>query len=256
VCFLGKVGDDAEGNWLLRAFAEEAVDTRGVRVQPGARTASCFIAVDRQGQRVIYALGGAAILEDPAELDTTLISSARLLFIADALVDVAKTACQATRASHAPVVFAPGGLMVSAGEAYLKPLMEQAEVLIVSRAEANQLTEESRLAQAVERLASWGPRVVIITLGAEGALLFSGSTQTQIPAYPVERVRDTTGAGDAFAAGVIAGYLKGLDWSSAARLGCILAAAKIEHVGPRAGYLQPEQVNQLYQKLEMEGHFR
>jgi ribokinase len=239
----------------LRAFSEENVDIRGVRVQPGARTASCFIAVDRQGQRVIYALGGAAILEDPAELDISMISSARLLFIADALVEVAVAACQAARTSHAPVVFAPGGLMASAGASYLKPLIEQAEVLIAAQAEASQLTGERHVARAAARLAGWGPQAVMITLGPEGALLFSGSTQTQIPPYPVERVRDTTGAGDAFAAGVIAGYLKGLDWAGAAHLGCALAAAKIAHVGPRSGYLQPEQVNQLYQKLETEGHF-
>ncbi len=256
VCFLGKVGDDAEGSWLLRAFADENVDTQGVRVQQGARTASCFIAVDRQGQRVIYALGGAAILERPAELDLALISSARLLFIADALSEVAEAACQAARSSRVPVLFAPGGLMAAAGHGFLEPILAQTEVLIVSHAEANRLAGESQASLAAKKLARWGPRVVMITLGHDGAMLYRPPTYTHIPAYPVDKIYDTTGAGDAFAAGVIGGYLDGLDWVGAAHLGCALAAAKVEHLGPRGGTLQPEQIARLYQELEREGYLR
>lgn len=252
VSFLGKVGDDADGRWLLRAFAEENVDTRFMRLQTGARTASCFIAVDGQGRRVIYSLGGTAILESPQELEVNCIASARLLFIADAIISVAALACQIARTNQAMVVFAPGGLMISAGKASLEPVLEQAEVFIANQTEALNLTQERDPARAAARLASWGPQVVMITLGEQGALLLEGSHKVHIPPRPVKVVRDTTGAGDAFAAGVVAGYLAGLDWEAAAAQGCAAAAAKITQLGARSGFPRQEQPDKLDQSRKGE----
>jgi sugar/nucleoside kinase (ribokinase family) len=56
-----------------------------------------------------------------------------------------------------------------------------------------------------------------------------------VPSFAVPDAQDTTGAGDGFAAGLIAGFLEGLDWEEAARLGCAVAALKIRHLGARSG---------------------
>jgi ribokinase len=58
---------------------------------------------------------------------------------------------------------------------------------------------------------------------------------TYVSPFAVPDAQDTTGAGDAFAAGLIAGFLEGLDWEAAARMGCAVAALKIRHVGARSG---------------------
>jgi sugar/nucleoside kinase (ribokinase family) len=66
-----------------------------------------------------------------------------------------------------------------------------------------------------------------------------------VPSFDVPDAQDTTGAGDGFAAGLIAGFLEGLDWEAAARMGCAVAALKIRHVGARSGLPSREEVQSL-----------
>jgi sugar/nucleoside kinase (ribokinase family) len=113
--------------------------------------------------------------------------------------------------------------------------LEQVDVLLVSRTEAAEWTGLASPAEAIRQLGRMGPPVVIQTLGAEGAMVLANGRTTEVPAFPGPPARDTTGAGDAFAAGLIAGFLEGLDWEAAARMGCAVAALKIRRVGARSG---------------------
>jgi sugar/nucleoside kinase (ribokinase family) len=90
-----------------------------------------------------------------------------------------------------------------------------------------------------------GLLVVVETLGPEGALVASGAGLVRVPSFDVPDAQDTTGAGDGFAAGLIAGFLEGLDWEEAARMGCAVAALKIRHVGARSGLPSREEVRSL-----------
>ncbi len=78
---------------------------------------------------------------------------------------------------------------------------------------------------------SWGPRIVVITLAEEGAVVYDGESFTRIPAYPADCV-DATGAGDTFAAGFMYGHLRGLPPETCALWGTATASIMIEHVGP------------------------
>ncbi len=234
VRFLGVVGDDEGGQMLLRAFNEAGVDSSCIRVLKGERSAACFIAVDSSGQRMIFALGGAALYQKAEEISPGWLQTARVLYITDAYQEVAIAALTGL-GGYAQVVFSPGGLMVSAGEDYLRPILERTDVLILNRVEAASLTKETDLQQACRELICRGPKVVLLTLGNQGVLVAENGTISQVPAVEVTDVVDTTGAGDAFSVGVVAGMLEGLDWVQAARLGCAVAAIKIRHFGSRTG---------------------
>lgn len=141
-----------------------------------------------------------------------------------------------------PVFYAPGGAWGTEGLAYVRPLLTRVDVFVVSHGEATALTGKSSPEEAIRMLGEMGPPVVVETLGVQGALVLDGDRLIRVSAFAVPDVRDTTGAGDAFAAGLIAGFLEGLDWESAARMGCAVAALKIGHTGARSGLPTREQV--------------
>ncbi|MEA3341449.1 MAG: carbohydrate kinase family protein, partial [Chloroflexota bacterium] len=124
----------------------------------------------------------------------------------------------------------------------LGPVLERTAVLLVSRTEALALTGRPSPDEAARALREMGPQVVVETLGAEGVLVASDAGLIRVPAFDVPDAQDTTGAGDGFAAGLIAGFLEGLGWVAAARMGCAVAALKIRHVGARSGLPSREEV--------------
>ncbi len=239
---LGKIGDDEDGRFLRSCLEEAAVDLSGLRVAAGERSARCFIALDPQGQRVIYALGGAALIQDPAELDEDSFRGFHMLCICDAYPEVALAAARFAHRAGQTVVFAPGGLMVSLGLQVLKPVLSLTQILVVSRTEAGVLSGGADPGEAAHQLSREGPEVVIVTLGAEGCLVWNDNGFVRLPAYPAPRVRDTTGAGDAFTAGILSGFLSGMDWRSAADFGNAVAALKVGAVGAQQGVPGREEV--------------
>jgi ribokinase len=240
--FVGKLGDDEYGQWLLQAFVDEAVHTEALLIEHGCPSASCFIAVDDQGERMIVAIPGASLLEDARELDLAYLQRARALYVGPAYPGVAATAMDVLHGSGGTVFYAPSAAWGPDGLASIRPLVEKADVLLVSRAEAEALLGPHPPARVVEALHSAGASVVIETLGREGAVVLAQDRLTQVAAFSVSDVRDTTGAGDAFAAGLVAGFLEGLNWPAAARMGCAVAALKIRHVGARSGLPTREEV--------------
>lgn len=234
VSFLGKVGDDESGKWLLKNLGDAGVDTQAMLTVTGGKSASCFIALDAHGNRVIFALGGSALIESVDELDLSRVTGSRALCIGDAFVPVAAAAAEAARRSETAVFFVPGGLMVTNGLEELGPVLQNTSVLVVSRNEANTLAGDCPPNEAAQLLGEIGPEVVIVTLGADGAILASDDGIETIPAFDADVV-DTTGAGDAFAAGLMHAFLDGRSWREAVETGCAMAAIKIGHVGAAGG---------------------
>lgn len=239
--FVGKIGDDANGALLLAAFANEGVDLGGLIVERGSPTATCFIAVDPNGERSIVAFPGASLLENASELNPAYLCSARALYVGPSFPDVAEAAMDCIHKRAGTVFYAPSGAWGPDGLAGIRHLVAQADVLLLSRTEATALTSCSDSREAAHLLQDQGPPVVILTLGPDGALFRQGGEVHTVPAFSVERVQDTTGAGDAFAAALISCFLRmsgphnAVDWLSAVTQGCAAAACKIQHLGARNG---------------------
>ncbi|MBN1538306.1 MAG: carbohydrate kinase family protein [Anaerolineales bacterium] len=250
VIFIGKVGDDEGGKLLLDSFEETGVDTRGIKVINGARSASCFITIDERGNRTIVGLSGVATLEEPGELDATLLENIQALYIGDAMPDIGCLAAEIAHTGGAKVFYSVGGVMASFGLSFLQGVLKLCDVLLVSRNEASMLSGMDMPEQAVAFLANQGPQVVVETLGADGAQLLAPGVKTRVPAWQASNVADTTGAGDAFAAGLIKGYLENMDWEDAVRLGSAVAALKIGHIGARTGLPSRNQVEEFMERCK------
>jgi sugar/nucleoside kinase (ribokinase family) len=243
--FLGKLGDDDGGKLLMSAFLQSGVDTRGVRVVAGQRSSSCFIPVDSHGNRVIYALGGVALLETADEIEISLLAGVKALYIAEAFPEIALEVIRCSAPAQPKMFYSPGGVMIWAEKRLLNQVFELTDVLFVSRSEAETLCGVNDPEESIKRVADLGPKMVIETVGAEGTLLLENGRLVKIPALPLPKIVDTTGAGDAFAAGVVTGYLEGMDWEESVRLGSAVAAIKIGYLGARSGLPDRETVRKL-----------
>ncbi|MBI3548480.1 MAG: sugar kinase [Elusimicrobia bacterium] len=120
----------------------------------------------------------------------------------------------------------------------LKELLSKVDVFFVNEEEARKLTRESSNLRAARKLSEWGPSVVVIKKGEHGALLYAGGRLYAFPAYPVEDVKDPTGAGDTFAGGFL-GYLAGGDLRDIRRVkramlfGSIMASFTVQDFSTR-----------------------
>nr|MBP8858064.1 carbohydrate kinase family protein [Anaerolineaceae bacterium] len=244
VRFLGVVGNDENGLLLRQSFESAGVYTRFIRIDQGESTASCFIAVNQNGERLIFSLGGVAIYTKPEELDLAALGDAGILYIADAFPEVALAAIHALPA-EARTVYCPGGLMVNLGKTFYEPVLARADVAVFNRVEAQGITGSAEPQNALTRLMEMGVKVPVITCGVEGVVFCANGQRNHIPAVPVKDITDSTGAGDAFSAGLVAGMVQGFTMADCVHLACEVAAHKIQFQGAREGLPYRHQVARL-----------
>lgn len=227
VAMIGCVGDDDAGRVLTGALHENGVDTAGVRVVDGVPTGLALITVDERAENMIVVSPGANArlsVGDVAAAGTIAESAVVLLQLE--VPDEAVTA--AAQAAHGIVVLNP-----APARPLPAALLARADVLVPNRTELALLAhgEESADLDGVAALARAldGPSAVVVTLGADGALVVDGDSVAHVPAVPVTPV-DTTAAGDAFCGALADALAGGGDLVEAARwAACVAAVAVTRH---------------------------
>lgn len=146
-------------------------------------------------------------------------------------------------AAGIPFIFDPGqGLPMFSGEDILQ-FVEQATWMAVNDYEAQLVQERTgrTLAQLAEQL-----EALIVTRGGDGSLIYHRGREITIPAAPVRAVNDPTGCGDAYRAGLLYGFERGLDIETTGRIAALLGAIKIEQHGTQNHYITPQQFSDRY----------
>jgi fructokinase len=218
--FIGGVSDDEFGQLLVRVLVDNHVDTQYIRVIKKAPTAIALVTLHAQGQRrfTFFRQDTADSQLQAGDLDWSAWQDAAICHVGGVLLSTepARTATLAamnyTRKVGSIVsldVNVRPALWSSHSDIYntLAQAIERTDILKLSAEEAAFISEQSSLPKDPherswlkslgETLLERGPRLVMITLGAEGSLLFTARHQVEVPARPV-RPLDTTGAGDAF----------------------------------------------------------
>lgn len=222
---LARVGDDAHGRLLLDAQCAAGVDTAGV-LAGGAPTGVALITVDPSGDNSIVVSPGANGRLTPADvrsaaslLHASRVVSAQLEIPLETVVEVVRSLAPDSRFVLNP----------SPPRPLPEEVLAACDPLIVNEHEAKVILGEGRVTDVPEDwarlLLEKGPRSVVVTLGAEGALVASAQGVTRVPAVKVAAV-DTTGAGDAFTAA--------LAWRLGAGSSLAEAAAYASRVGAAA----------------------
>lgn len=241
VAFVGRRGSDVAGRNRDMELMGYGVDARLV-MDPERPTGTCVVLVTHKGDRTMMSDPGAnnALLPDdiPAELFT---AGAHLHLSGYSLLNEGSR----NAALHALRLARNAGMSISVDGGSSSPLKragaepffewtQGTKLLLVSSSEAEALTGREEPELAAKVLTAWYPQVVI-KMGDDGALWYTNGRPEPIsvPAEPVEKVVDGTGAGDAFAAGFLPAWLEGKPPAEALTAGCRLAAKAVGHLGAR-----------------------
>lgn len=233
VAMIGRVGADDHGRSLRTTLAAEGVDTRLLAEDPEAPTGVALIAVAADGDNTIVVSPGANGRVGPRDVARAgdVLQNAAVTLVQQEIPEQAVAA--AVRAAGGTVVLNPAparrvDARVLAGVDVLVP--NRSELAILAGTGVPRTAEDA--AAVAARLQ--GPSAVVVTLGADGALVLAGAHVEHIPAHAVDVV-DTTGAGDAFCGGLADALVDGAEVVEAARWGVKVAAASVTHPGAQAG---------------------
>ncbi|WP_457614577.1 carbohydrate kinase family protein [Methanopyrus sp.] len=210
VGFVGKVGSDDAGDFLLRELEKHGVDTSRV-VRNDGRSGTAFCLVSGNDRRILVDPGVNDELRLD-EVDIDYIREARVLHTSSFIGLRSETSLETLRetmetvAGELTVTFSPA-TMVLRGWSYLKPYFEAADVVFLNETEAVHLTGD--VEETLDRLAEF-VEVVVITRGSDPTIVREGTETLEVAPEPVpeEEIVDPTGAGDAFAAGFIDGLIR------------------------------------------------
>jgi ribokinase len=215
---LGRVGSDRAGQCQLEALREAGVDTSLTKELDEVATGAAYITVSAAGENTIVIDPGANARLVPEDVDAAREAIARadvmLAQLEVPLPTVTRAITLARRGATRAVV------TLSPAQPVGDELLDGLDPLLVNQHEAAILLGEGEGQDVdprmrAERLRGRGPRSVVVTLGADGAILADVHEVRHLPAHPVQTVRDTTGAGDAFAGAL----------GAALAVGCSLAEA-------------------------------
>ena len=239
--FIGQVADDQLGEIFAHDMISLGVRFETPPLSGGPPTGRCLILVTPDAQRTMNTSPGASHELTPAALDEELIRSAAVTFLEGylwgpeqpraAMLRAAEIAHEADRT----VAFTLSeSLCIPGRREGVNSMIERGtvDILFGNEDEVRQLSDCGELDECLAALAGAVP-TLIVTRGAAGAVGVEGGRRVEIPAAPVERVVDTTGAGDLFAAGFIAARCRGHGLERCLEAGSLAAAEVISHFGAR-----------------------
>lgn len=261
--FIGALGDDEIGEALTEDFAKVGVDVSQIRVKKGVKTGSALCLSDNQGRRSLYIMPGANSLLEIEDIDLEYINQAKMLylssFVHEAQFELQKRVIAQLNPS-VKISFAPGSIYTTKGMQQIAPLLDKTYLLFINRSEMKQLTGED-FATGAKKCLEQGCHIVITTLGNAKTKLTRKANRATLVAHilsregeyliesrikPTEPIVDTTGAGDAFAAGFLYGFLRGKDLRQCGFLGDIMARFCISKRGAREGLPSLAELSQEY----------
>lgn len=238
--FIGKVADDALGDQFTAKFRQDGVafDTPARRGPPG--TARCIIAVTGDGQRSMNTYLGASTLLEPSDIDQALIARAQICFLEGYLFDRDEAKAAFVRAAEyaraagrcVSITLSDTFCVERHRDSFRHLVAHHIDILFANEHEILSLYQTDNLTEALNRARMDCP-LAAVTRSEKGCVVVAGDQTIEVPAAPVAKVVDTTGAGDLFAAGFLFGQATGRSLHDCARLGALAAAEVISHMGPR-----------------------
>ena len=234
VGFVGMVGTDEEGELILEEFRKEGVETR-IRREEGY-TGAAIGFIDATGERALYIYPGVNELLCSEDIDSEFVDTARFLHTSS-FVNKEQLEMQRELAKrvNSKLSFSPGMLCFKYELEDLSELIERSAVVFLSLKELKSLIEGVDYDKGADVLLNKGAQIVCVTLGERGCYLASRTGASHlIDAFPTTVV-DTTGAGDAFAAGFLYGLLHERSIQECGKIGNLVASFCIREYGCRKG---------------------
>jgi ribokinase len=235
VSFISKLGRDPFGDLARHTYAEEGIDTQFLYETTEHATGGASIIVDEKtGENSIVVVPGACFHLTAGDIDharALIADSAVFMTQLELPVPMVLHGLQLAHSLGVPTILNPAPAQPLPEEIY--PLCDFATPNETEAATLTglQVTNVETAEKAADALLSRGVRNVVITLGAQGALVKNKSVTKLVPAFSVGKVVETTGAGDAFNGGFAIALSEGRDIVAAARFGCAVAGISVTRLG-------------------------
>ncbi len=239
--FVGRVKDDEPGKMFAHDIQRAKVDFATPASPNGAATARCLVFVTPDGQRTMNTFLGACQNLTEADVDESIVAQSSIIYLEGYLWDPPAAKAAFVKASK---------IARSAGQRVALTLSDafcvdryrdeflglirdgSVQILFANEHELHSLYQTGDFDTALGLLRGEG-LLAVVTRSEKGCVVVKAETSVAVPAFPVESVVDTTGAGDLFAAGFLAGLVKDKDLATCAKLGAMAAAEIIQHIGAR-----------------------
>ena len=238
--YLGKVADDQLGRVFTHDMRAIGAHFEPTPLVGGPATAVSMINVTPDGQRTMCTFLGASVEFTDADVTPAVIESAKIVYLEGYLFDAeparkafAKAAALAHGSGRMIALTLSDGFVVERHRAGLMGFIEsQVDLLFANDSEVCALFQTDSFDVAVEALRPH-VKLAAVTRGAAGSVILSGGERLSVKPEPVQKVVDTTGAGDQYAAGFMFGLSRGRPLQQCGQLGSLAAAEVISHYGPR-----------------------
>ncbi len=239
--FVGKVKKDSVGDAFTHDIRAAGVEFTTPAANDGASTARCYVLVTPDGERTMNTYLGAAQNLHPSDIDANQVSAAAITYLEGYLWDPkdAKEAfLKASKIAHDAgrmvALTLSDSFCVDRYRAEFVDLIRSktVDLIFANESELHSLYETSDFDTALKQL-QMDARRAVVTRSEKGCVVVAGEQIDMVPAFPVDKVVDTTGAGDLFAAGFLAGLSRGGNAQQCGRLGALAAAEVIQHLGAR-----------------------
>ena len=239
--FVGKVKDDELGAVFAHDIRAAGVSYTTPAASAGPATARCYVLVTPDGERTMNTYLGAAQDLHPDDIDPDVVAAARIIYLEGYLWDPprAKEAfLKAARIAHDAqrdvALTLSDAFCVDRYRAEFLDLVRTGTVDLVfaNEHELHSLYQTADFDTALDAVRN-DARLAVITRSEKGCLVVTRAETVAVPASPIPRLVDATGAGDLFAAGFLVGLSRGFDDRASARLGTLAAAEVIQHLGAR-----------------------
>ena len=242
VAMVGRVGNDSFGPELINNLKHNGVDTAHVQIDSEAATGTATIIVDANGQNSIVLSPGGNGRVSPADLNTVSFSDYKLLLLQlEIPLEPVLAAAKRAKEKGLRVLLNPAPARTLPDELIALPdfiVPNEGELSLLTNQPVQDLTSAENAARA---LLAQGAQTVIVTLGANGALIVNREVTKHIPAFQVDVV-DTTAAGDAFIGGFASALLQNKPLGEAVRSGCACGALAATKFGAQPSMPTKEEV--------------
>jgi len=228
---IAKVGLDSFARIAVDSLIRERVDISGLKVEPAYPTGFSVVVRDPNGRIIIYGFKGASERLGIKDIDIELVKRAKYVHIASLRLDTTKYLVKISKEYGRRVSWDPGRVLAAEGMERLREVIKDVDIVLANEKEAGLITHQKSFKEAARIIKDLGPRLVVIKRGEKGSYVISNGEEYEVPAYPVPKVIDTTGAGDAFAAGLISSLIYNYPLENALKRASIIAALKVSKLG-------------------------
>ena len=248
VAFISRVGNDVFGAEAIKQLKCENIDVSSIEIDLEASSGVALITVDNKAENTIVVASGAngnLTFDNTGSIIEKITEESIVVLQLEIPMETIRKVCLYAKSKNATVILNPAPVQVLSPE-----LLAAVDILTPNQSEALLLSgimvvDKESACLAAKHIQSFGPDIVIITMGAKGAYICAGTESFFVPAYEVEAL-DTTAAGDVFNGALAVGLSRGYPLRDAVLLATKASAISVTRAGAQASAPTSDEINEFF----------